>query len=203
MKIKDILYALPIVFLFLSSGCSEKNEDSNSTKKQNQTTSSPKIEIVHNSNAMQIKVEEKTAPKDQDKAYYLNYDIKSNYDPNAQPANKDASVRVKPRTATDAAMHTRSPYEKVKISMLVKRLSKNFILKCSACHNDYANGIIGPSLLHKTSDEIIQKIADFKSGKKSNPLMKDLISMMSDEEIQKLANEIYQFNIEIKKLGNK
>jgi cytochrome c553 len=82
-------------------------------------------------------------------------------------------------------------------------LSKTFIVKCSACHDDYANGIIGPSLLSRDSDYIYDKIAEFKSGKKSNPLMDDLIHMMSDEEIRSLADEIYAFNKQIKQMREK
>jgi len=86
---------------------------------------------------------------------------------------------------------------------LVKKLSKEFIVKCSACHNDYANGIIGPSLLNKTSEDILKSISDFKTGVKSNPLMDDLIKLMSDYEIKSLANEIYDFNNMIKEMKNK
>ena len=74
------------------------------------------------------------------------------------------------------------------------------MVKCSACHDDYANGVIGPSLLGKSSDEIFSAIDDFKSGKKSNVLMDDLIKMMNDDEIRALADEIYSFNEEIKAL---
>ncbi len=74
------------------------------------------------------------------------------------------------------------------------------MVKCSACHDDYANGVIGPSLLGKSSDEIFNSIADFKSGKKSNVLMDDLINMMSEDEIRTLADEIYNFNEKIKEL---
>ena len=87
--------------------------------------------------------------------------------------------------------------------MLVKKLSKTFRVKCSACHDDYANGIIGPSLLTRNADYIYDKIAEFKSGKKSNPLMTDLINMMSDEEIRALADEIYEFNKQIKEMREK
>jgi len=197
---KNIFVLGLVIFGFV--GCGEKLEE-NSKKEEVQATSlaTPKIEIIQNKDAKKIKVEEKTAPNSQNKSYYLNYNVKSAYDENSMPANKDASVRVKPRTTLDANLHIRSPYEKVKISMLVKKLSKNFMVKCSACHNDYANGIIGPSLLNKTSKEILQSIADFKTGKKSNPLMDDLIKMMDDKEIGDLANEIYEFNQKIKNLG--
>ena len=87
--------------------------------------------------------------------------------------------------------------------MLVQKLSKTFRVKCSACHDDYANGIIGPSLLSRDSNYIYETIADFKTGKKSNPLMTDLINMMTNEEIRALADEIYEFNKQIKEMREK
>jgi len=184
------------------SGCSDNSEEK-AQKQQSVTSSSsaPKIEIIHNKNAQEIKVKEKAKNEDrghQGNAYYYDYNIKSEYNQNAKPANQDASVRVKPRTSVEANMNIRSPYEEVQVSLLVRKLSKKFIVKCSACHNDYANGIIGPSLLEKDADSIFNSIADFKSGKKSNPLMNDLIKMMSDKEIRDLAEEVYKFNQEIK-----
>jgi len=194
MKTKILLLVSGLLLLLSFTGCEEKQKKESSEKLQSVTQNTPVIEITHNDNAKEIKVSEKSADANQSKSYYLGYNIKSAYDENSQPANKDAAVRVKPRTSIDANMHIRSPYEKVQTSMLVRKMSKKFIVKCSACHNDYANGVIGPSLLKKDPDYIFNKIADFKSGKKSNPLMRDLIKMMSDEEIKEMAQEIYKFN---------
>jgi len=198
--LKKLFLVFSFGFLIIFTGCGDKSKENNNKKITEQTTT-PKIEVVHNPNAKEIKIKQKDTSNTNNKSYYLNYGIKSEYNLESQPANKDAAVRARPRTTMDAQLHIRSPYEKVKISMMVKKLSKKFIVKCSACHNDYANGIIGPSLLSKTSKQIIQSIADFKSGKKSNPLMNDLIKMMSNDEIKSLAEEIYKFNEEIKKMG--
>jgi cytochrome c553 len=103
-------------------------------------------------------------------------------------------------TKMDANLRVRSPYEQVEIELLVHKLSKEFIVKCSACHNDYANGIIGPSLLDKDAEFIAGTIAKYKSGQKENVLMQALVKQMSDEAIQKLAEEIATFNQEIVKL---
>ena len=100
-------------------------------------------------------------------------------------------------------MNIRSPYERVQISLIVQQLSNTFKLKCSPCHDDYANGVVGPSLLGKDSKFIYDSINDFKSGKKSNPLMSDLIKMMSDKEIREMAQEIYKFNQEIQSMKEK
>ena len=194
-KIEILAYSLVISIALVGCG-----DDSVKKADNIEPNNTPKIEVVTNSNAKEIKVKEKAVDKNQSKSYYYDYNIKSEYDPNALPANKDAGVRAKPRTAIDANMNIRSPYEKVQISMLVKKLSKRYIIKCSACHDDYANGVIGPSLLGRDSDYIYGKIANFKSGKSSNPLMNDLINMMSDDEIRSLADEIYNFNEKIKKM---
>ena len=203
MRYREIkTFAFSLVALLVLAGCGADSERKSAepNSKSTEKTKTPQIEIVTNSNAKEIKVKERAVDKNQSKSYYYDYNIKSEYDQNAVPANGDAGVRAKPRTAIDANMHIRSPYEQVQVSMLVKKLSQKFIVKCSACHDDYANGIIGPSLLSRDSDYIYTKIADFKSGKASNPLMTDLISMMSDEEIRAIANEIYEFNKEIKKM---
>ena len=200
---KSLLLASSFLLLTTFSGCSDSKEKTENKQSTSTPSSAGKIEVVQNKNAHEIKVKEKEGDKAQSKSYYLDYNIKSEYDENSQPANKDAGIRAKPRTSIDANMQVRSPYEQVKVSLLVRKLSKKFIVKCSACHNDYANGIIGPSLLGKDSNYIYNAIADFKSGKKSNPLMDDLIKMMSDDEIREMADEVNKFNKEIAQMRNK
>ncbi len=191
---KSLYLVSSFVLIVGLSACSDNSQEKSQKQKATQTTSAtPKIEIVQNSDAHAIKVEQKSGDKTKRSSYYYDYGEKSEYDQNTQPA----------RTAIDANMNVRSPYEEVKVSMLVKKLSKNFVVRCSPCHNDYANGIIGPSLLGRDADFIYGRIQDFKTGKKSNPLMNDLVNMMSDEEIKSMAHEIYNFNKEIKQMRNK
>ncbi len=205
--IQGLLIASSFTLITAFSGCSDSGEDkAQNSQAAKSSDTAPKIEVVQNENAQEIKVQEKekTALEIKNgKAYYYDYNVKSAYDENSRPANEDAAVRTKPRTPIEANMNVRSPYEEIEISLLVRKMSKKFIVKCSACHNDYANGIIGPSLLGKDTAYIYSKIEDFKSGKKSNPLMNDLINMMSDDEIKEMANEIYKFNQEIKNMRNK
>ena len=205
--IQGLLIASSFTLITAFSVCSDSSEEkAQKNQAAKSSDSAPKIEIVQNENAQEIKVAEKEKRElevKNGKAYYYDYNVKSAYDQNAKPANEDAAVRVKPRTSIEANMNVRSPYEKIEVSLLVRKMSKKFIVKCSACHNDYANGIIGPSLLGKDVDYIFSKIEDFKSGKKSNPLMDDLIKMMSEAEIKEMANEIYKFNEEIKTIRNR
>ena len=194
---KTVLSLALIMFI----GCGD--EQTHSTIKKADTPA-PTIEIVANEHAKEIKVAQKEKNTSKDTFYKgMTNEFKHGYDPKSQPANKDASVRVKPRTAVDANMNVRSPYEEVQIGLLVGELSKKFRVKCSACHSDYANGVVGPSLLSKSSDEIFSAIADFKSGKKSNPLMDGLIDHMDESEIRELADEIYEFNQKLKEMRSK
>lgn len=93
---------------------------------------------------------------------------------------------------------TRSNYAKIGKELLGKRLSRNYFLKCSSCHDDYANGVIGPSLLTKNSNEIFDMIKAYKNNDKKNVLMHYLVSQMDDKEIRSFADEISAFNAEVR-----
>jgi cytochrome c553 len=203
LKAESALLAFGLAASVFITGCGDNKGSEESSQKAAAPVSAAAIEIVANENIGEIKVQEKGRDVNLSKSYYYDYNIKSAYDQNAKPANVDASVRVKPRTAIEANMNVRSPYEKVQVSMLARQLSKKFIVKCSACHNDYANGVIGPSLLGKDSDFIFNAIMKFKNGEKENVLMTDLIKMMDDKEIKAMADEIYQFNVELEKMRNR
>ena len=124
--IQGLMIVSSFTLITAFSGCSDSSED----KAQNKQTlsssdSAPKIEIVQNENAQEIKVREKEKRElevKNGKAYYYDYNVKSAYDQNARPANEDASVRVKPRTSVEANMNVRSPYEKVEVSLLVRKM---------------------------------------------------------------------------------
>jgi cytochrome c553 len=189
------------------SACEDKKESDTQVKAQT-STATPKIEVVQNEDTYALKVQSDEQDIEKGKSsnkesFYYDYGEKSEYDQNAQPANKDASVRVRPRTLLDAQMHIRSPYERVQVSLLSRQLSPTFRLKCSACHDDYANGVLGPSLLGKDADYIYDKIIAFKTGKKKNVFMNDLISNMSNKEIKEIAQDIYNFNMQIQKIRNR
>jgi cytochrome c553 len=182
--------ALALVAVTLFVGCGEKQEKKEQTKEVVVATAKG-IEVTKNEDAFKDKIGVKI-DDNLSKSYYLGY---------TEPKNTPDSSRV--RTSIDANLHVRSPYESVEIGLLVNKLSKEFILKCSACHNDYANGIIGPSLLDKDADFISKKIAIFKRDKDANILMNALVKQMSDEQIMRLAKEIEAFNTKIKQLRGK
>ena len=113
---------------------------------------------------------------------------------------QNSSKEKKVRTTLDAYLNIRSPYERIQVELMIKKLSRDFIIKCSPCHDDYENGVIGPSLLGKDGDFIYQRIADFKSGKRKNVLMRELVAKMSDEKLKSIAQEIAKFNEQIQEL---
>ena len=183
--IKKIILSTALIMLI--NGCDNKKQEEKTNLAKIENTQTPlKIEIEENVNSKEIKVVEKEKTNTKSESYYYDYNVK--------PTNEDA----KTRTTIDANLNVRNPYEKIQISLLVKSLSKEFIVKCSACHNDYANGIIGPSLLNKDANFIYNQIQKFKSDKNANVLMSDLVKQMSDENIKKLADEISEFNKQIK-----
>jgi len=210
MKKRGLLFIVPLLIMGFTA-CSDKKDDKESDAKSVASAKSstpPKIEVVANKNEYALKVKSNEDEMEKGKSsnknsFYYDYGEKSEYDPNAQPANKDASVRTRPRTLLDAQMHIRSPYERVQVSLLSKQLSPIFRLKCSACHDDYANGVLGPSLLGRDVDYIYNKIIAFKTGKKKNVFMNDLIHNMSDKDIRAIAEDIYNFNLQIQKIRNR
>lgn len=181
---RKIVPALLAIALML--GCEKKEQ--NEPKTVAKIATAQDIEVAQNDNPQEIKVKKHNEQVQANESFYIDT-------PNEA---QDESQRA--RTALDANLHVRSPYEKVQISMLIKGLSQNYIVKCSACHNDYANGLIGPSLLGKSKEHIKTKIAKFRSDKSVNVLMSDLVAKMSDKEIADLADEIYNFNAQIKKI---
>jgi cytochrome c553 len=133
-----------------------------------------------------------------------NNDILTSYD---MDGNKKISLSISGEESTltrrlGAIVSVRSGYDKVQKELLSKRLSKNYFLKCSACHDDYANGVIGPSLLTKNSDEIFDMIKAYQLNVKNNVLMRYLVTQMEDSEIRSLSDEIASFNKEIRESKN-
>lgn len=187
-------YSFLCLFILLAfNACSDKKEEKNiQSVEKNVSQQAGKIEVVENDNFKEQKVQVKQDDSNESKVFY--YDYHQETKAHAQPEEE------KNYTPLGAALKVKSPYEHVEVSILVSKLSKNFMVKCSACHDDYANGLIGPSLLSKDSEYIFKTISQYKTGEKKNVLMKELVAQMDDKELKALANEIYTFNQNVKKL---
>jgi cytochrome c553 len=79
------------------------------------------------------------------------------------------------------------------------KVSDAFKSKCSSCHgvngSGFQNGkkMMGPKLFGQSQEEIYKKLADFKSGRKENVVMKGLLIPMSDDDLKSFAKEIGEF----------
>ena len=181
---KIVILPLAAAALLLG-GCGESGEKKDAT--QQDGAKAPQIKVTKGAVDTSAKEEPSKSNSGQ---FYYSYNKEKNEtkeEPNA-------------RTTIDAYLNIKSPYERVRITMMIKRLSNDYIIRCSPCHDDYANGVIGPSLLDKNTTFIYQRIIDFKTGKKKNVLMKELTSQIDDEKLKKIAEEIANFNKEIRKM---
>jgi len=73
-----------------------------------------------------------------------------------------------------------------KVSPLYKK-------RCSSCHGNMGQGIIGPKLIGEDKETILKALHDFKSGKRKNYVMYGLLGNMDEEQLESLADEISTF----------
>jgi len=180
-----MLWILPIsASLLLLSGCGGKEKASGTEDAK------PAGKIVVTEGAVK-KPEGKSESKENSGQFYYSYNKEK------QSNEQYNSEENKVRTELDAYRDIRSPYERVQITLMVQQLSPDYRLLCSACHDDYANGVIGPALLDKNASYIYEQIVAFKTGEKKNALMKDLVSRIDEERLRGIAGEIERFNKEV------
>lgn len=168
---------LLVAILALFFGCSDEKQKSSETN----STQTPKI-TIKSGNA--VKNDDNFIAYDMDGVRKVDWTLNNQ--------NDDTTKQIV------AHSRTKQPLETINLALIKKTLSRNFIVKCSACHNDYANGIIGPSLLEKTDTQIADMIRKYKLKQKPNVLMKELVANMSDDEINALASEIFEFNKQLR-----
>lgn len=180
---KRLLFTLFILISF--TAC----EDKNSEKGLSESNIEEKIDnssriLVTTTESVQI---EKDNP-------FITYDLDGNRVVRISPDGEETPLTKE----LGALISIKNSYEKLNSKILAQRLSKNYIVKCSSCHDNYANGVIGPSLLDKSENQIFDMIKAYQNKTKVNVLMKDLISKMQDDEIKSLASEIANLNKELK-----
>ena len=175
--------AISFALALLINGCEKKEQ-----KKEAEVEAPAKITITEGA----VK-EQKAQKKSLDKGeFYYSYQEKKE--------NKSTVEDEGRYTKLGAYRNVLNNYQKVQIALLANKLSKDFLIYCSACHDDYANGVIGPSLLDKDGDYIYKQLQDFKSGKRKNVLMVQLVRRLSDEKLRAIADEIAAFNKKVQKL---
>ena len=172
---------------------SQGSAGQNSADQNSASSNSASQKADQNSTAKpRISVKSGEAPKKDDK--FVSYDFYGERRVNFN-LNGDVNETTKNIVAYSSI---KNQYEKLNFDLMKKRLGRDFILRCSACHDDYANGIIGPSLLDKTDAQIVDMIKKYKFKEKPNPLMVQLVNGMSEQQIETMAKEIYEFNRQFK-----
>jgi cytochrome c553 len=59
---------------------------------------------------------------------------------------------------------------------------------CAGCHGANGQGIPpNPALAGKSEDQLLQAMQDYKSGKRSNAVMKAMMAGLSDQDMANLA----------------
>jgi len=187
---RSVIFSLGAV-LFLLSGCGDEK-----AKNQTEEVVSSQGIVVTEGAVKALKAESKG--KENSGQFYYSYNKENNKEENEY--NTETS---KVRTKLDAYRDIRSPYERVQITLMIQQLSPDYRLLCSACHDDYANGIVGPALLDKNATFIFEQIQAFKTGEKKNPLMKQLVNRIDEKRLKSIAKEIERFNREIKEMRSK
>jgi cytochrome c553 len=199
-------------FLFLSVlvfvGCSS-NEKKEETGGVQQEVSKDKIKISKGEKRVvnEKSLHKKEIEKDTKDFYYSLKEKGTNTDTTEETYTRvDAQKRVKNKVIDGkVAIITQkkdieNPYDYVRIDLLKRALSKDFIVKCSACHDNYANGIIGPSLLRRDAKFIYETLIKYRNKPDANVLMRDLVNNMSKDELKKMAEEIAIFNKEVREI---
>ncbi len=200
-------YIYTIVVAALLVGCGEKSEEKDIDMKEGDAS---KIEVTQGEKRVEsVDAKPREEIKKDNKGFYYAYDEdakkKESQDElftavDAQKKVKNAGIVDGMITVLNNNQDASSPYEYVKIDLLKNSLSKNFLVKCSACHDDYANGIIGPSLLEKDGNFIYGKMIKYRNDKAKNVLMYDLMKNMPESELKALSDEIALFNKEVRAL---
>ena len=175
--------------LFCFSGCGEEK-----AKEVNTKAASAGSIVVTEGAVKALKKDD--ASKENSGQFYYSYNKE-------KKSNDSNSEGEKTRTELDAYRDIRSPYEQVQITLMVQQLSPDYRLLCSACHDDYANGVVGPALLDKNATFIFDRIMQFKSGEKKNPLMEQLVNRIDEKRLKSIAEEIERFNREIIEMRSK
>lgn len=73
------------------------------------------------------------------------------------------------------------------------KVSENYKRKCASCHGVTGEGAVGLPLFGQSAEQIYAKLLEFKSGKRSNPIMKSAILNLNDDDFKELSTEIGEF----------
>lgn len=128
---------------------------------------------------------------------FRSYDVHGESQIKYAPEGTEITDAVKNVQVVVAARN--NPYASIQAALMAKRLSKEFIVLCSACHDDYGNGVIGPSLIGKSATDVRTMIDKYSGDPNANVLMTDLVHRMDNRKIDFICEDIARFNAEVQK----
>lgn len=126
---------------------------------------------------------------------FRNYNVKGESQIDYVPKGQEVTEAVKNVQVVVAVRN--NPYGSIGASLLAKRLSKEFIIYCSACHDDYGNGVIGPSLIGKNPQEVREIFDKYMKDPNANVLMTDLVGRMNPSQIDFVCQDLAKFNAQV------
>ncbi len=206
---KKVIYSIAISALLIGCGGDKPKESVDSSGESLKEVQLSEIKITQGEKKIeQAEDQHEKELKADRKGFYYAYAENKEKDRGADETftRVDAQKRVKNKVVDGKVPLIKrdsevvSPYQYVRIDLLKTALSKNFMVKCSACHDDYANGIIGPSLLEKDGNFIYEQMIKYRNDPSKNILMYELVKNMPEDELKSLAGEVAQFNKEIRAL---
>ena len=59
--------------------------------------------------------------------------------------------------------------------------------QCAVCHGERGEGVEAPPIAGKTESDLLQAMKDYKSGKRQDAAMKEVMSKLSDQDLSDLA----------------
>jgi cytochrome c553 len=195
-------YIFSIIFILLFAGCGDSKPAEKKTEIKEADISQIKVTQGKKRVDKEAVVHKEELQKDKKGFYYsLNAEDES---ADETYTRLDAQKRVKNKVIDGKVAVVNknpkidNPYEYVKIDLLKSSLSHDFMVKCSACHDDYANGIIGPSLLTRDSEYIYGQMMKYREDPKKNIFMYELVNKMSEKDLRAMADEVAKFNKEVR-----
>jgi cytochrome c553 len=127
---------------------------------------------------------------------FRNYDVKGELQIQYAPPGQEINEAVKNVQVVVASRN--APFLTLDAKVAAQRLGKEFIVYCSSCHDDYGNGVIGPSIMDKTSGEVREMIEKYRGDPNANVLMTDVVNRMTEDQVEHISNDIARFNAEVK-----
>lgn len=73
------------------------------------------------------------------------------------------------------------------------KVSDNYKRRCASCHGIDGKGAVGLPIFGQSAEEIYTKVLEYKSKKRTNPIMRSAVAHISEETIKELAQEISKF----------